>query len=84
MVEVSDSGPGIPASAVRRATMGDAALPDATDAGMGLAISVQLALRAGARLDFGRAKHGGARVRLVLTRLALPPVSATRNIATAT
>ena len=84
MIEVSDTGPGIPARAVRLAAKGDAGMGGAPDASMGLAISLQLAARAGARLEIGRAKRGGARVRIVLAGPAKSPVRAVRDVAAVT
>ena len=81
MVEVSDTGPGIPASAVRLAAKGDTGTGGAVEGGMGLAISRQLAARAGARLEIGRAKRGGARVRLVLAGPALQAVRPVHDVA---
>lgn len=78
-IEISDSGPGIPADAVRLAMRGG--IGDHPGAGMGLAISHQLAERAGARLEIGREKGGGAQVRIVLAGVG--PVRTRRQVAIA-
>jgi signal transduction histidine kinase len=83
MIEVSDTGAGIPVRAVRIAAKGNGDVDGMPEGGMGLAISLQLAARAGARLEIGRAKRGGARVRVVLAGPAMSPVCAARDVAVA-
>lgn len=80
VIEVADSGSGIPAAILRRAR-GHVDVGGAD--GLGLVISRQFAARAGAKLVLGRTRSGGARVRIVFTKTAVLGQRAGRRAAMA-